>query len=149
MSREIKFRAWDSDAMQMIYPSIGFNEKYVLQLNCEYIGEFNGRTYGSIKVQLMQYTGLKDKNGKEIYEGDIINAYDNAAVEDGGYGKIHIGEIIYTYTCYSLKIHGKQTVNTPALKHWENDVYLDDWINAENIEVIGNIYEHENLLHEK
>ncbi len=62
--REIKFRAWDKVEKQMITKNFG-----------NFIN-FNGTVFHNGMKQgdwtLMQYTGLKDKNGKEIYEGDIV-----------------------------------------------------------------------------
>lgn len=69
MSREIKFRAWHKDARRngegsMLFPGDEFGTKHPLDC-CRYAQEGQ-------PVELMQYTGLKDKNGVEIYEGDLI-----------------------------------------------------------------------------
>lgn len=61
--REIKFRAWNGDEM-FANPDIVMNENIPLN---QQISALQG-----VGV-LMQYTGLKDKNGKEIYEGDILS----------------------------------------------------------------------------
>jgi hypothetical protein len=71
--REIKFRAWDTLDKEMIYPDE--SELIVLSKNGNYL-TYNTRFDSDcwFGIELMQYTGLKDKNGKEIYEGDIVES---------------------------------------------------------------------------
>ena len=80
MKREIKFRAWDEEE-GMMHPPFTINEI------CEIRKEGGG--FGAILMnfnwdQLMwlQFTGLKDKNGKEIYEGDIFRYRGDVKVLD-------------------------------------------------------------------
>lgn len=69
MSREIKFRAWDGEKMTTEVTI--YNNRYI---DCSNSDEdiFLKWHDPSEQVAIMQYTGLKDKNGKEIYEGDIL-----------------------------------------------------------------------------
>ncbi|KIV60342.1 hypothetical protein TS65_00585 [Aneurinibacillus migulanus] len=76
-----------------------------------------------IEAELMQYTGLKDRNGRDIYEGDI-NGSDEpmyVAYQDG---------------CFGLKFK-----NNPS--------YFDSCINWDQLEIIGNIYQNPELLEEQ
>jgi uncharacterized phage protein (TIGR01671 family) len=66
--REIKFRAWKDKKMSSSFSL----EDYSADQDAEYGNYDLPNDFSEDGVFLMQYTGLKDKNGKEIYEGDII-----------------------------------------------------------------------------
>lgn len=123
MNREIKFRVYDEDLKKMRYLNsshdfICFDEKG----NGYYHNMQTG--LGEWFSDLMQYTGLKDKNGVEVYEGDVVRiVYDNIE---------HIYQIIFDKEEFDFKAtNGKNDGNFQYLGC------------CEEIQVIGNIYENE------
>ena len=118
MSREIKFRAWDAKERKMFIftlweaiKNIGLQDAYVDERFYSLEPLFGERQ------PVMQYTGLKDSKGKEIYEGDIVKA-------DWGLGKV------------------PQEVEIENF-HWCQGECM---VAEDSIEVIGNIYESPELL---
>ncbi len=141
MSREIKFRGWDKVHNKMLYPLEIFHfcaeyNHIAFPLDIPYE---NSEEY-EIEIEdgllLMQYTGLKDKNGKEIYEGDIFNCL---YYSDGRGCKHHRFEVFYKNdgARFILKSHGK-----PCL---QNGVTQNVW-DMTRREIIGNIYENPDLI---
>lgn len=137
MNREIKFRVYDEDLKKMRYLNsshdfICFDEKG----NGCYHNMQTG--LGEWFSDLMQYTGLKDKNGVEIYEGDICKGNEISDKDDLfvlKYGKYKTSDWkekyisnTYQYGWYAEFIKNKDQVHL---------------VTPNGIEVIGNIYENE------
>ena len=110
--RDIRFRAWDANEKSFVY--FGCVGGILAECDEPYI--HNYIHLGAI----MQYTGLKDKNGKEIYEGDILHYYFNTDVE------------------------------WKTIVEWQYHIagfFMSDGdFHEEHREVIGNIYENPDLL---
>ncbi|MFE4203798.1 YopX family protein [Aneurinibacillus aneurinilyticus] len=128
--REIKFRAWDKTTNKM-----GEVEELISLVTKEYktsvlyCDDESGTGYEcSYDFVLMQYTGLKDRNGREIYEGDILankkafNRSFKVIWNPDGAWFVHDGD---DWPCYYLRQVNKST------------------------EVIGNVFEHPELLEVK
>ena len=124
--REIKFRVWDKESKEMLSDVSLWNDDFTSYLN-EHI------EYLQDKCELMQYTGLKDKNGIEIYEGDILEF-----ITFGFDSERFITYIEFINASFRLK-------NGRSLFYFgQIDVSkLDDG------RVIGNIYENPELLENK
>lgn len=120
MQRPIKFRAWDFESKSMQYDDI-----YPKDMAWPYDWEASLNVCLQLcdeAYKLMQYTGLKDKNGVEIYEGDIVR-------RSTGY--------IFEMKLDTFSLGGAGYSSAYGYSHLEDD------------EVIGNVYENPDLLTNK
>lgn len=128
--RAIKFRAWVNELKLMcIVERLDIAAGRICLKHVEFAKIFLSERVGAPTndVKLMQYTGLKDKNGKEIYEGDVVN-----------YSHPRTNEIIRTVT-FKHGAFGIEGI-------YEKTHIIFGNILDSHIEVIGNIYENPELL---
>ncbi|SHI43642.1 YopX family protein [Parasporobacterium paucivorans] len=120
MSRQIKFRAWEKNLKEIIpVYNINFETK---MMNC------NGYPWRCLdEIELMQYTGLHDTNGKEIYEGDIVSIrfFDE---------QLETMTVVWSEEAYGFRFRCEHN----GLYHVSNT----------RMHVIGNIYENPELIQE-
>lgn len=156
MNRQIKFRAWVPEKKQFADSVAVFHDG---SFSCEI--EEQGIIVGGYNGILMQFTGLFDKNGKDIYEGDIYkDIYVPLNSDKIAYEYSHIGVISYQGGCFGrvAKIDQGVVLNKERCYSWQKDsreVYKHptqgpDWFNkhidAFSLEIIGNIYQNPELL---
>ena len=139
--REFKFRAWDIDRKRMIFfenlsISWFYEDDYAIEAGEKEgtVIDRGGIVHDDFKdtppnAKIMQYTGLKDKNGTEIYEGDIVKHKHKFG---GG-----LGQVKYIVPSFGLRDLHKPAVSTDF-----------EWTDFEEFEVIGNIYENPELKEE-
>ncbi len=140
MNREIKFRAWSKYNKEMYLPdgnyefwidnnSIGFYPRYDAD---EFTGFNTIPAEHEKEIIVMQYTGLQDKNGTPIYEGDIVMVDNSEPEENGEYDVLTICN--WDRGCFVLE--------DLAGGHWTRQLFHQ----PQRLKIIGNIYEHPNLI---
>ena len=134
MNREIKFRGISID--EWVYGMLckvnegdtehGEPIKYKIQTDEKEYGEYV-KCFITDENTIGQYTGLHDKNGKEIYEGDIVKALIS--------GRWFVGKVIYEHSGFTIDV-----MNNKELEFGRRGI-IEHWT-----EVIGNIYDNPELL---
>lgn len=130
--REIKFRGQTgtTEGKKWVYGNYYKVKSFFNDKEAHFIGVIKNNHLTDFSIDedtLGQYTGLHDKNGKEIYEGDTVKALIN--------GIWYIGQVIYEHSGFTIDV-----TNNKQLEFGRRGII------ERFTEVIGNIYENKNLL---
>lgn len=135
--KELKFRIWDNSHNEFIRPDyglIGFcypldGRIAVLTPNSEPIEDCG----------IEQYTGIKDKNGKDIYEGDVVKVNDDFDKYGLNAGEIY--EVYFNAGGFRCKPKYESSITRGDKGFWMDD--------GNDYEVIGNVHENDDLMEDK
>jgi len=150
MSREIKFRAWDNNSKSFIEDDeylIGLNGKFY---RMDFYSGIENYEDGNLiwneldNITLSQFTGLLDKNGKEIFEGDILIFYIrvDADIDDAGQVYKCKGQVIFDNGAFIIQ-NIEPKVRPFFYYDWDK---MKIGEHCEELSVGGNIYLHPELL---
>lgn len=148
MNREIKFRAWNGSEMITKSLQKEYDDYYMMNLEGEFFPHtrtgdndfiYDMCPLNKQQYEIMQYTGLKDKNGMEIYEGDILGGYPHGTATVRWKNETAMFEVYWKEENYD---EGGNLYFTEyqSLLYNELDNCWDEWV------VLGNIYQNPALL---
>jgi len=130
----LKFRGYDPENNKMIYSIDIFNDEEIAERYVQVFSK-NGELLlldidnNDKELELMQSTGLFDKYGVEIYEGDILTDEGNFENDYWDYATIEFDKTDYTYYI-----------------HWKREEFCENITDCYKYTVTGNIYENKELL---
>jgi uncharacterized phage protein (TIGR01671 family) len=149
--REIKFRVFDTQTKQFIPND---DEEWPVEIYRDGIVQalIDNEWVSPPRLVLMQFTGLKDKNGKEINEGDILLIPDDytEVITDDGQGPTepcnHLSVVVFKEGAFGVEIIDPANIYRRGF-HSMDFIHRDIGDSSEELfEVIGNIYENPELL---
>ena len=136
--REILFRGKRKDNGEWVYGdllNVGVDYDYAIRT---YGGREHGQANAADEKTVGQYTGLKDKNGKKIFEGDIVRGRHWTSYNDKNDGEFHLWRVDWSEKSGLITFVDSPTTNTKMSIH--------DFADFEEVEIIGNIHDNPELL---
>ena len=119
MNREIKFRAWDGE--KIVHPDY---------IDRDGVAWWTENSIPEKSTVIMQFTGLKDRRGLDIYEGDLLLVAKN-----------HTYEVVFL-----LEDEYGEMISSFGLRRWDETFFAIDHFAVKNGIVVGSIYENPELL---
>lgn len=137
MSRVIKFRAWDKSIKSFIYETDMRFGSPVISLNGKAIYLYGGHGGGSDweennNLIITQFTGIHDKNGNEIFDGDLV-------FFECDFLKFELCKVIFKKGCFGVEKIKQNNLNATFYP-------FDEYLTCDDIEYKGNIFENPELL---
>lgn len=159
MNRTIKFRGIDEETLEWVYGDLIHYDKWGDDKYTYQIRDRDGNHFNVIDKTVGQFTGLLDKKGKEIYEGDIIKAnykYDDVlpnGATNPDQDCMCIGEVKFSdeFMAFFLRIEKAECPISSQIGFYnECLIFLHDfdWC-GDSAEVLGNIHDNPELLSSK